>query len=218
MTAEQKKNHIHDPKNSNPPAPSEEPIPAVRNSENLEPQSEIQEEREKEDRMSELEQQLNRYKDQILRKAAEFDNFRKRTEAETANFIKFANEDLLVSILPIVDDIERSLKSAREHNENNGVIKGLELILQKMLRVLEQNGVKPFESAGKDFDVNYHDALLQVSRPDVPPQTVVEEVERGYMFHERVLRHAKVIVSTNDQTAGAPAEPPDDPTSTSSAG
>ncbi len=141
------------------------------------------------------EQQLAHYKDLFLRKAAEFDNFKRRMESETSAVIRFANEDLLLAILPVVDDLERSLKTAKERQEN-AFYKGVELIYQKMLKALEAQGVKAFETVGKEFDVHFHDALLQVPKADIPPHTILEEVEKGYMFHDKVLRHAKVVVST----------------------
>ena len=135
------------------------------------------------------------FKDLFLRKAAELENYKKRVQQESSLLTRFANEDLLQSVLPVVDDLERSLKSGKEHEDLASFSRGIELIYQKLLKVLETQGVKPFESLGKEFDVAYHDALLQVPRADVPPHRVVEVVEPGYMYHDRVLRHAKVIVS-----------------------
>ena len=149
------------------------------------------------DKVAELESQVNSYKDLYLRKAAEFDNFKKRTEQELGSIVRFANEDLVRSILPVVDDLERSLKNARDSSETP-FYKGIELILQKMLKILDSLGVKPFETVGKEFDVHYHDAMMQMPKEGVPPHTVLEEVEKGYLYHEKVLRHAKVVVSAAD--------------------
>ncbi|MBI5464615.1 MAG: nucleotide exchange factor GrpE [Ignavibacteriales bacterium] len=148
---------------------------------------------------SEVEQQLAQYKDMLLRKAAEFENYKRRSEQEASNIVKFANESLIEDILPIVDDLERSLKHGKEKPDFDALYKGIELIYQKLLKMLEQRGVKPLETLGTEFSVELHDALMQLPTSDVPPHTVVEEVEKGYKMHERVLRHAKVIVS---------AEPP----------
>jgi len=142
----------------------------------------------------ELERQAEYYKDLFLRKAAEFDNYKRRTDVETSAVIRFANEDLIMAILPIVDDVERSLKNSKDQKDSP-LFRGIELIYQKMMRILEAQGVRPFETVGKKFDVHFHDALLQVPKEGVPPHTVVEEVEKGYMFHDKVLRHAKVIVA-----------------------
>ncbi len=161
----------------------------------------------------ELEQAVAQLKDQLLRKAAEFDNYKKRMEAETISVIRFANEDLLLKLLPVVDDLERSFK-ALEGSANPGTgddapaspqdaqrketsfISGVELIRGKLKKILEQVGLKEFESAGRPFDPALHDALLQVPREDMPHHTVVEEIEKGYQLHEKVVRHARVIVSS----------------------
>ncbi|MEX1139661.1 MAG: nucleotide exchange factor GrpE [Bacteroidota bacterium] len=150
--------------------------------------------------LAEAEKQIALYKDQFLRKAAEFDNFKRRAENEAGLIIRYANEDLLQSILPVVDDLERSLKNA--DNKDGAFYKGIELIYQKILKSLEKQSVRPFETVGKPFDVHYHDALLQVPRNGVPPHTILEEVEKGYLYHDKVLRHAKVVVSSEPADEG----------------
>jgi molecular chaperone GrpE len=139
------------------------------------------------------------YKDQLLRKAAEFDNYKKRTEADYINLVKNANEGLINSLIPILDDFTRSMKSGREVKEHESLFKGVELIYNKFIKLLESHGLVPFDSVGKPFNVEYHDALLQLPRSDVPPHTVIEEIERGYKLFEKIIRHAKVIVSTEPQ-------------------
>lgn len=143
-----------------------------------------------------LKRELDEYKDRFLRRVAEFENYKKRLEADFANSIKYANEKLLLEILPIVDDLERSLSSGKEKPDFDSFYQGVKIIYAKLLKVLELHGVKPFESIGKPFDVYYHEALLRIPRSDVPPNTVIDEVERGYMYYDKVLRHAKVIVSS----------------------
>lgn len=156
-------------------------------------------------KLAEAERQVEYYKDLLLRKVAEFDNFKKRVESESNSVTRYAKADVLEELLPIVDDFERSLKLSEDRRESEAFVKGIDLIHQKLLKFLETQGVKQIDSLGKEFDVQYHDALLQIPRNDVPPHTVVEVVERGYMLGDRVLRHAKVIVSTSPP-AGAPAE------------
>lgn len=151
----------------------------------------------------ELEKSIDFYKDQLLRKAADFENYKKRIENESVNLIRFANEDLLEKLLPVLDDFERSLRALQIENSttinNNGIAKGIELIYNKFLKVLEQHGVKPMEVVGQPFDPHLHDALQQIRTNEYPPHTVVQEVEKGYMLHDKVLRHAKVIVSAELQ-------------------
>ncbi len=137
----------------------------------------------------------DRLRDQLLRKAAEFENFKKRNEGDWQNFQRLANERILLSFLPVVDDLTRSLKGGRDAQGHEGFYQGVELILSKLLQILKAQGVEPIEALGKPFSVEEHDALLQISRADVPDHTVVEEVEKGYRLNDKVLRHAKVIVS-----------------------
>jgi molecular chaperone GrpE len=146
--------------------------------------------------MEGMQKQVDQYKDLLLRKAAEFDNFKRRAENETSNIVKYATESLIEDLLPVVDDFERSLKHVKEIAESDPLMKGIELIYQKLVKLLEGRGVKSFETVGKGFSVDYHDALMQQPSKDVPPHTVIEEVEKGYMLNDKVIRHAKVIVSS----------------------
>jgi molecular chaperone GrpE len=152
-----------------------------------------------ESRIVEAQQQAERYKDMFLRKSAEMENFRRRKEEEVTTIIRFSNERIVTELLPIVDDFERSLKAGKKNHEQEAFYKGVELIYQKMVKKLADVGVKPFETVGKKFDVHYHDALMQIPQEGIDPDTIVEEVEKGYMYHDRVIRHAKVVV------AGIPA-------------
>ena len=167
------------------------------------PEASEQEAIDRDKRLEELQQQVAQYKDHLLRKAADFENFKKRTESEISLLARFANEDLVLAFLPVVDDIERALKSAKGDDDEATLRKGIELILQKIMKVLESNGVKPMQTVGKTFDVNYHDVLLQIQSPGVLPNTIVEEVERGYLMHDKVIRHAKVIVAAGPEESGA---------------
>jgi molecular chaperone GrpE len=146
-------------------------------------------------RLAEAESQLAQYKDLLLRKAAEFENYKKRVENESAAIVKFATQELIVELLPILDDLERSLKLSKDRKDFESFYKGVELIYQKMVKVLADQGVKAMDTVGKEFNVEFHDALMQVPRDDVPPHTILEEVEKGYTLHDKVIRHAKVIVS-----------------------
>jgi len=146
--------------------------------------------------VEELQKQVNQYKDMLLRKAAEFDNFKRRIENETSNIVKFATESLIDDLIPVLDDFERSLKHSKEIKESDALVKGVEMIYLKLVKVLEGRGVKAFETVGKEFSVDYHDALMQMPRKDLPPHTVIEEVEKGYMLNDKVIRHAKVVVSS----------------------
>jgi len=156
----------------------------------------------------ELETSANQFKDQLLRKAAEFDNYKKRVESDGALLVKFSNQDLISKLLPVLDDFERSLKAHQEGGERvnsgasadgsaheNSYVRGIELIYSKFKKLLEMQGLKHFEVVGKPFDPEFHDALMQIQRKDVPHHTVIQEIEKGYMLHDKVIRHARVVVS-----------------------
>jgi molecular chaperone GrpE len=164
-------------------------------------------------RVVELENAVTQYKDQLLRKAAEFENYKKRIENDSANLIRYANEDLIEKLLPVIDDFDRSFNALKNlkntlgesvSTESDSIIKGIELIYNKFKRILELQDVKPLDVVGKPFDPALHDALMMMPSADQPPNTVLQEVERGYTLHDRVIRHAKVIVSAEP---ARPAEP-----------
>jgi molecular chaperone GrpE len=133
-------------------------------------------------------------KDQLLRKAADYENLRRRTERERSELIMMANERLLVHILPFVDDLERSLASAADRADDP-FVQGITLIHKNLMVALARAGVTPIAAAGEQFDVEIHEALLQVQRPDLAPHTVIEEVQKGYRLYDKVIRHAKVTVA-----------------------
>ena len=165
-------------------------------------------------KIAELEGALSQYKDQLLRKAAEFDNYRKRVDNDYASIVRFSNEDLILKLLPVLDDFERSFKMSRGSGDpaaggpgsgsdeagrpgDDSFRRGMELINNKFRKILEGLGVRPIEVLGKPFDPHLHDALLQIPRNDVPPHTVIEEVDKGYLLNDKVLRHSKVVVAAD---------------------
>ena len=153
--------------------------------------------------LGESEKLIGSYKDQLLRLAAEFENFRKRTDVDKADFVKFSNEKIIRDLIPVLDDFERALTNGKKNPDFDSFYKGVEMIYQKLRKVFEEKGLKPIESIGHEFDVMYHDVLMQVERPGAAPHTVVEEVERGYTLHGKVVKHAKVIVASDAQNPAA---------------
>ncbi len=151
------------------------------------------------EKITELEGQVNASKDLLLRKAAEFENFKRRTEQNSINFAKYASENIILELLPTIDDLTRSLKSGKEKLETDPFYKGVELILNKFTKVLESQGVKPMESMGKEFNVDFHDVMMQLPKADVAPHTIIDEIEKGYFLNDKVIRHAKVIVATTPE-------------------
>lgn len=133
-------------------------------------------------------------RDQLLRKAAEFENYKRRTEIESGNLVKYAGESIVTKMLPIYDDLKRSLDHADSKNSES-LIKGIQLVYDKFSRILKEIGVEKIDAKGKEFDFNFHEALMQKEVEGVPPHTVIEEVEPGYVYKDKVIRHSKVIVS-----------------------
>jgi molecular chaperone GrpE len=160
-----------------------------------------------EDRTEALEREVAALKDQLLRKAAEFENFRKRTRDEQADLARYANERLIAEQLPVLDDLARSLAAGREHPNFETFFAGIELVYIKWMKILEARGLKPIASAGRPFDVEFHDALLQLPRADLAPGTIIDEIESGYLLHDRVLRHAKVTVAAEPPAAEGAGTP-----------
>lgn len=136
------------------------------------------------------------YWDRILRQQADFDNLRKRLEREKQDFVKFANEGLISELLNVLDDLERTVELAQtKHQDLSAFLKGVEMILAHLYELLKEYGVKPIEAEGKTFDPNCHEALMQVEDENFPEHTIVEELQKGYLLNDRVIRTAKVKVS-----------------------
>jgi molecular chaperone GrpE len=134
--------------------------------------------------------------DKYLRLQADFENTRKRLEKDKQEFVKFANEGIIIELLNVLDDLERSVELAQnQHQDVNNFLKGVEIILAHLYDLLKKYGVRPIETEGKIFDPHYHEALMQVEAKDVPEHAIVEELQKGYMLNDRVIRTAKVKVS-----------------------
>ena len=171
-------------KEAQEPLPQEEKTLSVKESEYLK----LKEEADK----------AGEYWDRILRLQADFDNTRKRLEKEKQDFVKFANEGIIIELLNILDDLERTVEFAQSQNQNlTFFLKGVEMILAHLYEMLKEHGVKPIEAQGKIFDPNLHEALMQAEDKNLPEHTVVEELQKGYFLNDRVIRTAKVKVSKN---------------------
>jgi molecular chaperone GrpE len=148
-----------------------------------------------ETKISELELQVKDGQDKLLRKAAEFENYKRRSENDQFNLINYAAESFIFKLLPIVDDFERSMEHIDDIENSTAVKEGIKLVYEKLLKLLNEQGVKKMQAKGEPFNVDYHDALMQRKDDSVPSHTVLEEVESGYLYRDKVIRHAKVIVS-----------------------
>ncbi len=151
--------------------------------------------REPADRERQLQEERDRYYDLFLRKSAEFDNYRKRTDRERRARADAAAFDLLADILPIVDDLERALKSESPDDPGGGFRAGVELIYRQMLELLKRRGASPIEAVGADFDPHLHQAVVTESSPGHRDGEVIEELRRGYVLGDQLLRPAMVKVA-----------------------
>lgn len=145
-------------------------------------------------RIAELEKENASLKEARLRAVADLDNARRRAQNDVANTVQYANEGLLTKILPILDDFHRSVDAGAESRDFESFFEGISLIRKKMAQTLSEIGVERIETVGKEFNVDEHEALMQ-QPSDEPEGTVVAELEPGYRYKDRVIRHAKVIVS-----------------------
>jgi molecular chaperone GrpE len=134
--------------------------------------------------------------ERLLRLQADFDNFRKRTLRERDELYRRANEDLMEALLDVLDHLDLALKSAEEHNESGAVVDGFKLVAGQMADTLGKFGLKPIDTAGEEFDPHLHEAVSHLPSDDVAENGVMAEVRRGYLLGERLLRAARVVVSS----------------------
>lgn len=144
-------------------------------------------------------EQIARLREEVMRRAAEFENFRKQKERETAMASTRMLENTVRDLLPLIDDLKRLIHHTpaelQQMAEAKPFIEGVELIRKNFMSLLESKGVKEIEAKGKVLDVNFHEAITQIDAPGVEADTIVEEYQTGYMLGDRVIRHAKVIVA-----------------------
>lgn len=136
--------------------------------------------------------------DRFLRVSAEFENYKKRSAREMDDLRKYANQSLIVEMLAVVDNLERALNSSNGNSSNDKCMAdGVNLTLREILKVFEKFNVKPIESIGKPFDPNFHQAMMQEETDDYPENTVITELQKGYMIHDRLLRPSMVVVAAS---------------------
>lgn len=142
-----------------------------------------------------LTQELDDFKDKYLRLSAEFDNYRKRTLKEKAELILNGGEKTITAILPVIDDFERAMATMQKATDVDAVKEGVDLIYNKFMQILGQNGVKTIETKEKELDTDFHDAIAMIDAPTPELKgKILDCVETGYMLNDKVIRHAKVVV------------------------
>lgn len=148
------------------------------------------------DELEQIKLQLEESKKEYMFLMAEFDNFRKRTIKEKADIIRNATEKAMKDLLPVVDDFERGLVAMAETTDAEAVKEGMELIYNKFIKYLDQNGVKAIDSTGADFDTELHEAIAMIPSPDESQKgKVIDTVMKGYTINDKVIRHSKVAVA-----------------------
>ena len=146
--------------------------------------------------------------DQMLRTIAEFDNSRKRAEREKEESLKYALESFVKELIPTIDSIERAIQSTKESQDVDALAEGVKMIYQGLLSALEKRGVTPIEAVNEPFDPMQHEAVIHVESEDVPENNVIEEWQKGYMLHNRVIRPSMVSVSKGKSEQVAESEVP----------
>jgi molecular chaperone GrpE len=139
--------------------------------------------------------QLDEEKDRYLRLNADFDNLRKRTQKDKEEFIKYANEKLILELIDLMEALERGLENAKKSENKNKLIEGMELIYKQFNNILEKNGLTPIKALGEKFNHYKHEAMMQTLTDECEEDTVIEEFARGYMLNNKVIRYSKVRVS-----------------------
>ena len=141
------------------------------------------------------EEELQIFQDKYLRLAAEFENYKRRAQRDQSDSIRFGNESLLKNLLPIIDNLERAIQCAKDAGTSGPLLEGVELTHKQFLETVGKVGVRQVSTTGHSFDPAIHQAVTQVESENVEPNTVIEEFQKGYLLHDRILRPAMVSVA-----------------------
>ena len=160
-----------------------------------EPAKEESGKQKKKKKKDKWEEKVEELEDRVKRQMAEFDNFRKRTEKEKSHMYEAGARDVIEKILPVVDNFERGLASIPEEEKENPVMEGMDKIYRQLMTTLTDLGVTPIEAAGKEFDPNYHNAVMHVEEEELGENIVAEEFLKGYLYKDTVIRHSMVKVA-----------------------
>lgn len=142
-----------------------------------------------------LQEKLKAEKDKYLRLSAEFENYKKRSSREISDFRKYANECVFKKLLTVVDNLERAIDSGEKPNNQNSILEGIQLTHKELTKLFEAFGIKPVEAQDSPFDPAFHQAVTQIESDEHPENTVINELQKGYTLHERLLRPSMVVVS-----------------------
>ena len=149
----------------------------------------------KKNKKDKKDEKIEELTDRLTRQMAEFDNFRKRTEKEKSQMYEIGAKDIIEKILPVVDNFERGLDAVKEEDKEDPFIQGMEMVYKQLMTVLGEFGVKPIEAVGKEFDPNLHNAVMHVEDENFGENIIAEELQKGYMYRDSVVRHSMVKVA-----------------------
>ena len=163
------------------------------------PAEEIERTQESDQEMLRMQQEEEKANDMMLRLAAELDNYKKRVAKERESLIKYAAQNIVQELLPVLDNFERAIESASESKDLDSFLEGVKMTYKHMCDALERKGVTGIDAVGKSFDPNIHEAVMQIASEEYPENVVVEELQKGYMLHDRVIRPSMVAVSKGNK-------------------
>ncbi|MCI7129711.1 MAG: nucleotide exchange factor GrpE [Lachnospiraceae bacterium] len=150
--------------------------------------------KKKEKKKDKRDERIEELTDQVKRQMAEFENFRKRTDKEKTQMYEVGAKSIIEKILPVVDNFERGLAAVPEEQKNDAFVEGMDKIYKQMMTVFDELDVKPIEAVGKEFDPEYHNAVMQVESEEYESGVVAQELQKGYMYRDSVVRHSMVAV------------------------
>nr|WP_330394072.1 nucleotide exchange factor GrpE [Lachnoclostridium sp. An181] len=165
------------------------------NEETLEPKEESKGFFKKKNKKDKKDEKIEELTDKLTRQMAEFDNFRKRTEKEKSQMYEIGAKDILVKMLPVVDNFERGLLGVPQEQKDDAFVQGMDKIYKQILATFEEIGVKPIEAVGAEFNPDLHNAVMHVEDEDSGENVIVEEFQKGYTYRDSVIRHSMVKVA-----------------------
>ncbi len=149
----------------------------------------------KKNKKDKKDEKIEELTDRLTRQMAEFDNFRKRTDKEKSQMYEIGAKDVIEKILPVVDNFERGLNTAKDSPQDDPFVQGMEMVYKQLMTALEGIGVKPIEAVGKEFDPEFHNAVMHVDDAELGENVVVEELQKGYLYRDSVVRYSMVKVA-----------------------
>ena len=150
--------------------------------------------KKKKDKKDKKDEQIEELNDKLKRQMAEFDNFRKRTEKEKTQMFDMGAKTIIEKILPVIDNFERGFTTVDEADKDDAFVSGMDMVYKQLMTELESAGVKPIEAVGKEFDPEFHNAVMQVESEEYESGIIAQELQKGYTYKDAVVRHSMVAV------------------------